>query len=270
MNLFTLDGRTLESFGLIPSPGHQHPAAPTTRDRTLEIAGVDGLYDFGATIAERPFDLPLAFPYEINRYKLQLRINDFISFLYDSKGKPRYMQLTFSYYPDKAYTVRVVGKIDMPRIFDTSEFVLPLVAFDPYAYLLINAGDIILDSDILLDSDIRLDDAYSFVVSGSGSFEVNNFGGLDVFPIIEVVGSFTTLSIATNGQTFGYIEAIAGQTLIIDGRPKVGKTVKIGSTNKLSKMTGDFIELQRGINAITVSGSGLNCTVNFIFKPKYL
>lgn len=270
MNLFTLDGRTLESFGLVPSPGHQHPAAPESRDRLLEVAGVDGLYDFGSTLAERPFELPLAFPYEVNRSYLQEKIRDFVSFLYDSKGRPRNMQLTFNYDPDKAYTVRVVGKLDMPRIFSTSEFNLPLVAFDPYAYLSINAGDIILDSDILLNSNIRLDDAYSFITSGSGSFEVHNFGGLDIFPIIEVVGSFTTLSIAANGKTFGYTEAIAGQTLTIDGRPRLGKTVKIGSVNKLSKMTGDFIELLRGINVITVSGTGLNCAINFVFKPKYL
>lgn len=266
MNLFTLDGRTLESFGLIPAPGHLNPALPATRDLTLQVAGRDGLYYFGSTIAERQFQFPLVFPYEPDRIKLQEKVRALVDFLLDSKGRPRELQLEFDYDVGIAYTVRLLGSVDVERIFSTGQFTLTLVAYDPFAYSIDSTDGIVMDSSIPLDSEIRLDDTYSFAVSGDTTFEINNFGTMDEYPAIEVTGSFTTLSIAANGKTFGFTEAIANQTLAIDGKKK---TVKIGNVNKLGKMTGDFIELLRGINTVTVSGSGLNCTVSFIFKPKF-
>lgn len=87
---------------------------------------------------------------------------------------------------------------------------------------------------------------------------------------IVITGSFSVLSITMNGKTLTYTDAVISQTIKIDN---VAGTVKIGATNKLSKVTGDvsdFLKLIPGDNIITITKIGGDCTVLFDFRPQYL
>lgn len=133
MSLFTLDGRSLDEFGLIAQPGHQHAMLPATVERKLMIPGMHGTYDFGATLAERFFSFPLAFAKELNRVELQQRMRVFSAFLLNGYGKPRELKLIFQYEPGVFYLVKFTGSIDPERIFALGFFTLQLVASKPFA-----------------------------------------------------------------------------------------------------------------------------------------
>jgi phage-related protein len=158
--------------------------------------------------------------------------------------------------------------IPLERLLKLGKFTLALTAFDPFAYSIQNAGDSQLDSNLILDSDIHLDpNEYSFTVASQRTISVNNYGTMNVSPITNITGSFSTLTISANGKTFSFSEAMSSNTLTID-HDKM--TAKQGSDNKLSFVTGDFLTLIPGDNSITISGTGLNCTIDFVFAPKFI
>lgn len=264
---FTLGGKTARQLGMRMLRTSQRPILPGTVDRTLAIAGRNGMYDFGADLGARQFYMDCAI-LRTSPAALQQASSELATHLVDAYGKPRTLELIFDLQPDRKYYVRFSGGgLNIERIVGLGRFTIPFIAFDPRAHSITDSEDIILDSDFFLDSEIRLDDTWEFTVRGPGQYEINNWGSQMNFPEIIVTGIFTALSITANGKTFGYNTAISSQTLVIDGERK---TVRVGNTNMLANMTGDFVELLPGINNITIGGAGLYCSVSFIYRPTYI
>lgn len=98
---------------------------------------------------------------------------------------------------------------------------------------------------------------------GLGSQEGSQFN-------IIVTGTFSVFSIAMNGKALTYTENCVDQTITIDN---VNATVKNGTTNKLSKVTGDvadFLKLIPGENTITLTKTGGNVNFKFDFRPQFI
>lgn len=174
--------------------------------------------------------------------------------------------LVFDDEADKQELAKVSNKLDLENQIESGRPFTVNFKCRPFPCQIDSAETIILDSSILLDSDIRLDDAYQFVVTGNATVEVNNFGTHSVKPVIEIVGTFTTLSITVAGKTLNYTEAVSNKTITLDCALL---QVKDGATNKNNAMTGDFLTLPVGVNSVQISGTGLNCTVTFKFRPLY-
>ena len=87
---------------------------------------------------------------------------------------------------------------------------------------------------------------------------------------IIATGTFTAFSISINEKTLTYTENCVDQTITIDN---VNATVKNGTTNKLSKVTGDvadFLKLIPGDNVITYTKTGPNVDFTFDFSPIFI
>ena len=87
---------------------------------------------------------------------------------------------------------------------------------------------------------------------------------------IIVTGTFTTFTIAMNGKSLTYTESCTDETITIDN---VNATVKNGTTNKLSKVTGDvtdFLKLIPGNNIISYSKVGGNVSFVWDFRPQFI
>lgn len=98
---------------------------------------------------------------------------------------------------------------------------------------------------------------------GLGSQEGSQFN-------IIVTGTFSVFSISINGKTLTYTENCVAQTITIDN---VNATVKNGTVNKLSKVTGDvadFLKLIPGNNTITISKTGGNVDFQWDFRPQFI
>ena len=259
--------KTLSDLGLILQPGHEHPFIPDVINSSVMIGGADGAIDFGGRLGPRPLNLPLCFPYETTVGQMQKRGRELTVYLSDGRGRPLTLWMRFEYEFDKYYSVRYNGAVIPSRRFEVSEFVLPMIAHDPFAYQTNLSTAITWDSDVLMDNEyLTFDDKFSFILSAPATLEVNNFGRVDEWPIIQIVGSFTTLSITVGTRTLVYNEALASGTLMIDCKKM---TAKLGVTNKNNKVSGNWIQLLRGLNSMIIAGTGINCTVSFAFRAKY-
>lgn len=111
----------------------------------------------------------------------------------------------------------------------------------------------------------------SYTITADVTASLTTSGTFAVRPDINISGSFTTLSITIDSATLTYAEAVtATQTVTIDNE---NYTVKLGSTNKMSVVSGDvtaFLEIPVGGATVTMEGTGLNCNVHFTYNDKFL
>ncbi|MGF2618688.1 phage tail domain-containing protein [Bacillus cereus] len=264
----TIDGKTLNELGLALLPGHEHSAAPSTRDYTVTIPGMSGAYDFGADLEVRPFTLPLLVkPQSI--YESAPKIREIMKTFFDPYGKPKTVKLIFDYEPDKYYKVRYSGSLDTNRFKTMTNLVIPLTAFDPHAYSVIDTSDDVLwGDDIPFLSDIPFGiENFQYNVTGPSYLRVENLGSLVVRPVIEITGSTSSMTLTANGKSFSVGGFPEGAELLIDSTHYV--VMKDGQ-NYIHKMTGDFLELMPGANTVGVGGTSLNINITFKFRAKYM
>ncbi|PGU31405.1 phage tail protein, partial [Bacillus cereus] len=178
-------------------------------------------------------------------------------------------KLTFDYEPDKYYKVRYSGSLDTTRFKTMTNLVIPLTAFDPHAYSVIDTSDDVLwGDDIPFLSDIPLGIGdYQYSVTSPSYLRVENLGSLVVRPIIEITGSASSMTLNANGKNFSVGGFPEGTTLLIDSTHYV--VMKDGQ-NYIHKMTGDFLELMPGANTVGVGGTNLNINITFKFRAKYM
>ena len=87
---------------------------------------------------------------------------------------------------------------------------------------------------------------------------------------VIVTGTFSVFAITMNGKTLIYTENCTDQTITIDN---INATVKNGTVNKLSKVTGDvadFLKLVPGSNVITYAKAGGKVDFKFDFRPQFI
>lgn len=264
----TIDGKTLNELGLALLPGHEHPAAPSTRDYTVTIPGMSGAYDFGADLEVRPFTLPLLVkPQSI--YESAPKIREIMKTFFDPYGKPKTVKLIFDYEPDKYYKVRYSGSLDTTRFKTMTHLVIPLTAFDPHAYSVIDTSDDVLwgdDIPFLSDIPFGIED-FSQDVSAPVTLQIENTGSLVVRPVIRITGSASSMTLTTNGKSFSVGGFPEGAVFLIDSERYV--VIRDGQ-NYLSKMKGDFLELMPGKNSVRITGTEMNFQISFEFNAKYM
>lgn len=236
----------------------KRPILPPFRKKEIEVLDKDGTYDFGGNTYDKRIIEVTFSVIDKNRKYLTLKARKIASWLSSKVEK----QLIFSDEPDKFYLAKIYNNVDLERIVYAGTFTV-IFECQPFAFLIDNTENIDLDSEILLENDIRLGDEFSFNVNTTQTIELNNFGTASVKPIIKVQGNFNNLSIGD----FQYNETIDNETIEIDCNRYV---VRKGITNKLNVTNNKFIELEEGLNYISIGGTNLNCTVSFIFNPKFL
>lgn len=253
-----------QDLGLQTLRESQRPILPPTVDRTYAVPFMHGEYDFGADMGPRPLTLECAFM-ERNAHLLQRRISALAAHLVDGDGRPRTLPLIYANQPDRQYMVRLSGQLPVDRMAGLGKFSLPMVAYDPFAYSTYESDDINVDTPVLVDTEISVDAAYSFAVTGPQALTIDNFGGLNVKPVIEITGNFTTLSLTVGGVVTTYGAAMSG-TLVLDFQRC---TARIGSSNVLINTNARFGALPPGISAVSVDGTGINVAISIKFKAKY-
>lgn len=298
--MITLDGYKLDYFGLKLLTGHNHPT-PSTRDKTLVIPGKHGTWDFGSEVENRIFNFPLAFV-ESDNSILQKRIRNFVSFLFDPKGKPRIIKLVFDYEPEIYYSVKFSGQISPQRLFGLGKFEIQMVAHDPVAYaeqtykqdfvitdIQYDAGyfypadpnEIYMDSEVYTFNDpINFTEPYvpNYFYENPTTFQwvyskhycgLFNHSYYETPLIVEIEGTVINPRITnqSTGKTL-ILPSIFNQKMVID----ISKfTVKINDKNNLMDVIGieDF-NLISGDNSLLFEGGLPNATVTYKWKHKFM
>lgn len=261
------NSRTAKHFGMIMERPSKRPILAATVDSTSAIAGKHGAFDFGAKLGPIQFGLECAMITR-NAVTLQMAADRLGEFLLDATGSPRQLELVFDLKPGKKYTVRYSGSLDIERIVGLGQFTLPFIAYDPFSYSTDLSTEITWDSEVSMDNEIlTFDDGPPvFAVTGPATVEVVNFGAFEVWPLIEIIGSFTKLTIRQGTRALVYNEAVTNNKVTIDCERM---QARLAQSNKNNKVSGQFIKLPPGRNIVEIGGTGLNCTVSFVFRAKF-
>lgn len=266
----TIDGKHISELNLQLLRDHQNPAAPATRDNVMMIPGMHGAYDFGASLGVREFLLPVHLKLKNEYETLSSAIRKVMAVFIDPYGKPKTVKLIFDYEPDKYYMVRYSGNIPINRLFSMGKFELPLTAYDPHAYSVVESTeDVLWGDDIPFMSDITFGiGANSYTVTTPQTLSIDNFGSQVVRPIIEISGTATTLAIAIQGEIF-YFGTFENSTFIIDAERYAA--IKNGQ-NFLFELKGNLekLEFMPGANAVKIASPNMNINISFKYRAKYI
>ncbi|OAS21132.1 distal tail protein Dit [Paenibacillus oryzisoli] len=291
---FTLGGQTARQLGIRMLRTSQRPVLPDTVDRTLGIPGRNGLWDFGADLNARQFNLECVI-LRTNSTTLQQQVSTLAAFLLDQYAKPRTLELVFDNQPDRTYYVRYSGSLAIDRVVGRGQFTLPLVAFDLYAYADLDFMDeeYLYDTDLDYDSGLyypnsRMVQDYSFVSPGmvvivgeerkwSGFVwaypeqysTLMNYSAMFTPMIMRISGTVTnpTITNVVNGQSMTIATTITNQTLVIDCTKY---TVKIDGVNALEYVTGDILGLAPGENQFLFTGTNPNASITYQWRHKFI
>ena len=122
--------KTAFDLNILQRDGQANPILPSTRDRTVEIPGRNGIFYFGADLAERRITIPCAFVYASTVALLETHAQTLADFLLDG-SKPAKLELIFEADQTKQWTVYYSGLAGLTRTVFDGEFDLPLVAPNP-------------------------------------------------------------------------------------------------------------------------------------------
>ncbi|UPK45772.1 phage tail domain-containing protein [Paenibacillus pabuli] len=128
-----LGGKSNIELGFLVRGTSRRPGLPDTVDRTLNIPGRNGQYNYGADIGARTFVYDCAMITK-DYMALQQAVMGLASHLVDSYGKPRKLELRQRERPNQAFAVQLTGSFDPERIMGLGMFSLSLIAHDPFAY----------------------------------------------------------------------------------------------------------------------------------------
>ncbi|EJR71348.1 distal tail protein Dit [Bacillus cereus] len=266
----TIDGKSLKQLGLALLPGFQHPAAPPIRDYTVSIPGRPGAYYFGSDIDPLQFNLPLIIKPQEDRYQLSAAIRKMVAAFIDPYGNPKEVKLIYDYEPDKYYLARYSGSLSIDRYFRMGKFELPLIAYDPHAYSVLQSTEEIRWQDMVpWMSDIPINfKKTSYTVTIPQTLTAENYGQKVVRPVIEINGSANNLTLTLNGERFS-LGSFSNSSFLIDAERY---TVIKDGQNFLFQMQGNIekLELIPGANAIPIGGSNLNINIAFKYRAKYI
>ena len=279
--MITVGYNALDSYAdfKIIAKSVDRPILPTLRKREMMIPGKHGTYDFGSNTYDKRV-ISVAIQYIGASFNdLRLRARDIAVWLSQTSHK----ELIFSDEPDKYYLAKIYDPVGLETFFRLGKATVQFEC-QPFAlYVVTSAEDVYLDSGVPLDSDIILDSGNDYTISLTGEvnaathtmvYNGNAELGLGAeegaqFDII-VTGTFTVFSISMNGKTLTYTENCTDETITIDN---VNATVKNGTVNKLSMVTGDvmdFLKLIPGDNLITYSKAGGDVDFTFDFRPIFI
>ena len=246
----------------------EEPALPALRNLSVTVPGRHGAYDFGAYFEPREFTLNIVFKRQ-DYADLKRDIRKLNRLLVDDYARPRTLKLRFGDEVDKYYNVRVTQAIPVERAAERGFITLGLTAFDPYAYSMVLADEVVWGSEI-----ITFEWNYLLGMGGTGGgFTITRPQTIPIYvdgeslrPIIEIDGSANGLTISANGKSFKLPNFIATKW-IIDGENYV---VKRNGVEDLSALTGDFTELLHGDNNVTITGTAMNFDITIKYRDRYI
>lgn len=262
-----LGGKTPEQLGFRILMDTVEPALPETRDRTLQIDGRHGLYDFGADLAERRFEFPCAM-LKADVVALQRAERELTAHLVDGYGRPKTMELIINSEPEKVYTVRYAGSLTPQRMVGLGRFTLPLVAYDPFAYVPMNAYDNTLhyDAGLAFDSGLMYPNPpgidWMYYRQMAGLYNYSNMITPLTLSFVGNVGDVLIKSLTTGQQM-----QISGQVTSMELKQLA---VSVNGSNGLPRFSGDFIELLPGTNELIFEGNSPAGVITFNWKHKFI
>lgn len=263
-----IDDELLQDAGIDVLLSSEEPALPALRNLSVTVPGRHGAYDFGAYFEPREFTLNILLKRQ-DYADLKRDIRKLNRMFIDDYGRPKTVKLRFGDEVDKYYNVRLTQAIPVERAAERGFLTLGLTAFDPYAYSMVTADEVVWGSEV-----VTFEWNYLLGMGGTGGgFTVKSPQTIPIYvdgdslrPVIEINGTANGLTIRANGKSFK-LPNFSATKWIIDGENYV---VKRNGVEDLNALTGDFIELLHGDNNVRITGTAMNFEITIKYRDKYI
>lgn len=197
---FSFDGITSKNMGIAIRIDTEN-RVPELKNRTISVAGRDGLVDLGASLSERIIEISCFIPPKKTMAELLKCKDDVVDWLSPDKGV---CELKLDTEPGRVYYARLQSGVTFERVVrSAASFNLTFFCPDPFAYA---AEDEV------------------FTITSAGTHTVRRLkGNIYSNPVYRLNGSLSSgagksISIATNGAELKITNAVlsASETLVID------------------------------------------------------
>jgi predicted phage tail component-like protein len=267
--MLSIDGVHLENdLGLHLLAGSDETMMPETRQDTLTIPDRHGAIAFDSYLEPRRLFPQILIPSQATLNDVQGIVRKVSSLLVDEYGKPKDVKVIYDYEPDKYYIARLTGYISVDRIAKAGIFLIPLYAYDPFAYsseerLITGLSNIARSTDnegsVITKPIIELSSLPGQIqsIDMASEEEGNDLGNLPLLnPVVNI-----------NGNEIRYSGELSG-TVIIDSKEMVAKE---GSINSLMKISGDFPVLHTGNNTVSVTDdNGAIGNIKIMYRERWV
>lgn len=265
-------GHHSDEFGIVCKI-KELPLLPETRREKEDIPGRDGVYVYETGgFEEKKIVIECAYTPDLDFATRRYLSREVAAWLSTPSG-----DLILDKEPDKKYKARIDDSVDpsFTPIYDKFDLVFHAypIAFSIYedmdSLTWDSAATLWRFMDTSWDSS-ELERVYT--VTGETTIEIQNGGTYNVYPLIKITGTATSLTIGDDdGNTFTYINLSPGTTIFIDCHNKlVYSDTGVEKTNQRSNFSGKYINLKPGSNSLDISGTITNVSIEFIFEDAYI
>ena len=240
---FSFDGVTSKSMGIASRMAMEN-RVPELKNRTISMAGRDGLVDLGASLSERVIEISCFIPPKRTAAELLECKDEIVSWLSPDKGV---CELKLDTEPGRVYYARLQEGVTFERVVRLAAmFDLAFFCPDPFGYA---AEDEV------------------FTVTAVGSHTVRRrLGNLYSNPVYRLKGILASgagryISITTNGMELKIADATlsGNETLVVDTTKMTaeGNTLR-NALPYISEL--NFPTLDAGLNTVEVAVSNATFT----------
>lgn len=272
---FTFNGIHSSTYNIV-SKSNDRSLLPDQIKKEIIIPGKHGSYDFeDNTYSNRQIKIDISYiGNSIDALRNQMRlISAWLS-------QSSYCKLFFDDEPSVYYWAKVYSSASLTNLFRYGKTSITFEC-QPMAECGVSTGqDLTWSDDLIWGDNISWDNVadHTIAVTGNTTTDLEYDGTVNLgsysqdralFDII-ITGSFTTLTLSLNGKSITYGAAVSSKVITIDN---VNMTIKEGSTNKLSVCSGDlisFLHLIPGTNTVTITGTGLSCSILFDYRWQFI
>ncbi len=287
---FTYNNIKSSTYGIVAKTVTR-PLLPVLRKRELVIPGRHGAYDFSDnTFENRIIELELKY-IGTSFAELRTRARTIAAWLSGYSGNKN---LIFDDETDKYYVAKIYSEVGLQNLFKVGECKV-LFECEPFAYATLGQYDVhySYDTGRTYDTDLIYPNARTvydwtflapfFNVRNGVSREwcgfpwtynphmtsLYNYATIKTPFTMTIYGQVENPRIVQEGRTatFTISANLTANTLIIDSE---NYTVTLDGVNYLSKMTGDFLNLEVGANGFFFYGTNPKAEVTFSFNHRWL
>lgn len=244
--------------------------SPPTNAITTKIPGLIGSILLGTETDSIAYEITLLIDTN-SRTELKASLRELSTILFNSKGQPKELKVSYDDEPDKWENVYYIGQTDLEKLHNKGKITIPFVNFKAASYSnfneyneVFNYGNFSYDTGLIYPNEDTLNWVYNKHRMGLYNYShyetpiALSITGYVKNPRIELEGTeeYMQFNIDLNGRTLNIND---DYTIDIDGEN--GFPYLVG---------GDFFMLQSGKNGLIFKGVSPNANVEMKWKHRFL
>lgn len=237
MKGFTFGGTHSDEMSLIVN-AIRIPSVPTINNNYEDIAGKDGVWDYGVRYGTRPIEVDCTIVAQ-NAQDLKQKVRTLVGHFNPRKGSKSFI---CDDDPQIQYFARLDSSLPLQQLGAMGTFTIQLVCTDPFTYSITETQ-----------------------VSGAGTLFANHNGTHEALPVVTIdhdggVGSVELTRSDAIVETMTFNSNAPSGTYTVDCKKR---TVTLNGSGADKYLEGDFFAMPNGSNKLVTSGGITNIDVKF-------